>query len=216
VLVLGLDGHLAADEVFFVELGSDFYLTGTVADFDALSESQKRRLRFVTGHAPLRFAEQVPNPFTFAIVREPVDRALSAYWYCFHNADHPAHGKARALSPVEFIAGGWGEARNGQARYLSGHSFSGGTPTDSELLEAAASALDRITYVGFFENLPAVVSDMCAIVGITPPRVLPFWNPAARASISEEDLKTIAMCNSVDVELYSRALQKYASHDRAL
>ena len=209
VLFERLSTRLKSDEIFLVDLGSDKYRTGSVADFERLSPRELRRVRFVTGHAPLRFTDSVPKPFSFAVLREPVDRSLSAYWYCFHNSQHPAHEKARSMSPVEFIAGGWGEARNGQARYLAGNCFTGSTPTDDELLDAAELALQRLSYVGFFDRLDDVVANMCGMIGEKPPQEIPRSNSAPRGPISKRDLIRIEACNAVDVALFKLAQERW-------
>jgi len=216
VLFGRLSTRLKSDEIFLVDLLSDRYRTGSVDDFEGLSSDELRRLRFVSGHAPLRFAEHVPRPFTFAVLREPVDRSLSVYWYCFHNPQHPAHAHARSMSPVEFITGGWGEARNGQARYLSGYAFTTESPSDDQLLDATEIALERLSYIGFFDSLRTVVRDMCRAVGTRPPLTIPRTNAAPRQPISRRDLIRIEACNAADIALYKLALERWGDYDPSL
>ncbi len=161
-LFMPLVQRLGHDQVFLIDLDSDICRTGSFEDFMALSKPEKERLRFITGHASIRILDGVPSPYSFTMLREPINSALSAYWYCFHNDHHPAHARARSLTAVDFIVGGWGEARNGQARYLSGHSFQDGSQIGEEVLEGAKRALERISYIGFFNQFETVVSDVCA------------------------------------------------------
>ena len=186
-LFMPLVQRLGHDQVFLIDLGSNVCRTGSLEDFRALSKSERERLRFIAGHAPLEILDDVLSPFSFTMLREPIDRALSAYWYCFHNEHHPAHARARSLSAVDFIVGGWGEARNGQARYLSGQSFQDGSQSGEDVLEGAKRALERISYVGFFNQFETVVSDVCAFANIAAPSEIPRTNYAKRENISREN-----------------------------
>ncbi len=199
--------RLSPDQVFLFHLESERYRTGSLDDFKALSKREKRRLRFITGHAPPEVLDHLQRSFSFTTLREPIDRVLSVYWYCFHNKHHPAYEKAHSLSPVDFITGGWGEARDGQTRYLSGHPFHSGPSSDEKLFEAATSTLSRLSYVGFFDQLDVMVSDICSVAKISAPPDLPRTNAAERSSVSTEELSAIAQCNKLDLALYEYAMQ---------
>ena len=80
--------------------------------------------------------------------------------------------------------------------------------SDASLLSDAESALKKLSYVGFFDHLPKVVRDLCAVAQVTPPTELPHSNSAVRKPISKADLATIAEYNSIDIALYENALRR--------
>ena len=105
-------------------------------------------------HAAFRY--RMPSPsLIFAVMRSPIDRALSDYWYCYHESADPAHSAARSMSAGAFRASGFSNGPNGQARYLSGAAFEGGTPEDEELYARAQRTMNPARLRGCVRKLRA-------------------------------------------------------------
>lgn len=208
--------HLSPAEIYLVDIGPEHGCrTGSIADLVALGERQRRRLRFVTGHVAPAVAELVGRPVLATLVRDPVERALSDYWYCFHEPSNPAHAKARELSELEFVARGFGQSRNGHARYLSGVAISGEQISDEALFARAKHGLDRMDYVGIFEQLDDAVDDLCELAGVERSGALPWLNEAARLRpASGHDRRLIAAHNWVDSALYGIGLGRWLDQRR--
>ena len=215
LLVPRLLRRMRPDEIFLIDIGPEYGCrTGSLADLAALDPHVRGQLRFVSGHASPAVADLVHRPLLATIVRDPVERALSDYWYCFHEPSNPAHAKACELSEVDYVARGFGQSRNGHARYLSGIAFSGEMVADEELFTRAKAGLDRVDYVGVFEQLDDVVDDLCALAGLEPARHLPWLNDAPRlAATSDHDRRLIAAHNWVDSALYAIALGRWIARD---
>jgi hypothetical protein len=197
------------DAIYLIDIGPEYGCrTGSFGDFAALSWRERRSLRFVSGHVPLEIADLLPNPLLFTVMRNPVDRALSDYWYSYHEGSNAAHPKARSLSAIEFVAGGWGQTQNGHARYLAGAAFSGEQIDDDELFARARRRLNNVSYIGLFEQLENVVDDLCALAGLRPVDGLIHLNDAQRLmGTSTHDLDVIAYYNLVDIALHAMALR---------
>src|ERR1700728_4664633 len=118
--------RMQPEEIFLIDIGPEYGCrTGSFADLAALDPHVRGQLRFVTGHMSPAVADLVQQPLLATVVRDPVERALSDYWYSFHEPSNAAHAKARELSEVEYVARAYGQSRNGHARYLSGVAVSG-------------------------------------------------------------------------------------------
>src|SRR5271165_3234705 len=98
--------------------------SGSYQDLLSLSLRARSRLRLITGHMPIDVLDKFQDCYRVTVLRDPLERCISDYWYCYEEQKNPAHAAARTLSPAEFCLGGFGQARNGQARYLSGIVFS--------------------------------------------------------------------------------------------
>jgi len=102
------------------------YPRGTVWETDSnyfppLSPEQYARLRVVQGHVMYGLHEQLPRPVRYiTVLRHPVERTLSAYYYVRRRPKDPLHALAHRLSPDEFSAEAGPHALNYQTRFLSG------------------------------------------------------------------------------------------------
>lgn len=201
--------RISPSRVFLVDMGPEYdCLTGSVADLEAMPRNSRRRLRFVAGHLPPRVLDLLPRPVPFTFLREPVERAVSEYWYCYHDPANPAHDAARRLGPADFFAAGFSNAGNAQARYLSGSAFEDGALSEEELLRRALNVLENLHYIGVFESYPQAIADVAALAGLPPPDAGTRWNSAERNfCVSDHERERIAACNRVDAALHSWARQ---------
>ncbi len=201
--------RISPDQVFLVDNGHEHdCLSGSFTKLVALAPQRRAKLRFISGHMPPTIIDLVPDPVAFTVMRCPVDRALSDYWYCYHTTENPAHAEARRLGPVDFCAMGCSQASNGQARYLSGAAFERVTPSDNDLLLRAQSTLRRLCYSGTFENFKETLEAIAVIAGVTSPNWSGNWNSAERIWPTPRLERTkIADLNRVDAVLYTAASQ---------
>ena len=207
--------RLTPDRIFLVDHGPEHGCRcGSLSDLERFVANRPGVLRFISGHIPVETAGLVANAFTFTVLRAPLERALSDYWYCFHARENPAHAAARRLSPLGFCTGQHGQSCNGQARYLSGVAFDGGTLSDAQMLGRSKAALDTIDGVGVFEHLPEMLDALCAIAGVPPVGALERLNAAERlTSVSAHDRSRIAEINRLDEILYAAARCRWAQRD---
>lgn len=191
-------------EMFLLDCGPEYgCANGSLADFEALGDEQRARIRFIGGHVPPRMVALVPHPVTFTILRDPVEHALSAYWFSYHDPTSKAHEPARNLSIADFVEQGWSGTNNGQARYLSGTFFTGERMSDERLLEAARESLSRVTYACVLDDASDLLSDICVVAGVDRTEALPRLHDARRLrEATAAELAAIAGHNRVDRVLY--------------
>ncbi|HEU0013510.1 MAG TPA: sulfotransferase family 2 domain-containing protein [Longimicrobium sp.] len=103
------------------------YPRGTVWETDSnyfppLTPAQYARLRVVQGHLVFGIHERLPRPVRYiTLLRHPVERTLSAYYYIRRRPRDPLHALAHRLPPDEFAAEMGPKSFNYQTRFLSGH-----------------------------------------------------------------------------------------------
>ncbi|WP_203070151.1 sulfotransferase family protein [Falsiroseomonas ponticola] len=123
-----------------------------------------RDIRLVTGHQFLGLHQALREPcHYFTLLRDPVERALSEYFYAFtypHHAQREAITSG-ALSPIGYLTGqGRGDA---QARQIAGR-------TTRPVLEAAlANLADAVLVAGVAEEFDRSLLLMARRLGWAPP-----------------------------------------------
>lgn len=66
--------------------------------------SNNPNIKYCCGHFLFSVHEQITRPYTFfTMLREPVERVLSFYYFCRSNPYHPFHKKTLEMSFEEFI-----------------------------------------------------------------------------------------------------------------
>ena len=191
-------------QIFLLDCGPEYdCANGSLSEFEALSDEERARIRFIGGHVPPKMVSLVPHPVTFTILRDPVEHAISQYWFCYHDRTSKAHEAARTLSIYDFVKKGWAGTRNGQALYLSGAFFTREALSEEQLLQAARESLSRITYACTLEGASDLLSDICVVAGVNRYEDLPRLHQGRRLrDATPEELALIADSNRVDRELY--------------
>jgi hypothetical protein len=209
-LIRHLSAFYRPDQIFFV--GGPSECGCAHGGYETLWQLPKRRLsqlRLVTGHMPASIFDLMPNAFFITILRDPLERCLSDYWFCYHDTTNPAHRFARALSPIEFCRRGYGQARNGHARYLSGAVYRADPWSDREILRRAMRALERIDLFGFDGDLELFFRTLDVSAGIHELEMSGSLNSAERLwAISDDERALIVRENWIDYRLYEAALRR--------
>lgn len=66
--------------------------------------SNNPNIKYCCGHFLFSIHEQITRPYTFfTMLREPVERVLSFYYFCKSNPYHPFHKEVLKMSLLEFI-----------------------------------------------------------------------------------------------------------------
>ena len=66
--------------------------------------SNNLNIKYCCGHFLFSIHEQITRPYTFfTMLREPVERVLSFYYFCRSNPYHPFHKEVLKMSLLEFI-----------------------------------------------------------------------------------------------------------------
>lgn len=190
-------------------------------------------LRYVSGHLPVSFVDRFRMPpFLFTFLRDPVERALSAY--SFYRTRPPDYINqillldgapedyqryaeclrlAREHSIEDFIERAPELAveffGSRQARLLGDFRPEGG----EERLEEALAGLERCDFVGLTERLDESVATLARRLGwreITPlPRINVTTVRLRRDQASRRVIEALLELSSVDRDLYRHGVERY-------
>jgi hypothetical protein len=183
---------------------------------------QKNRLRVVMGHfyfGAHSFLDQPAHYIT--LIRDPVERTISHYYYARRSPSHHFHDTARQLSLLEFVHHCAQESSaagialgfcsdNDQTRQLAGKCGIPKARTSAEeLLRIAKRNLtEHFAVVGVTEKFDRSLLLMKRCLGWGRPfYVSDNVNPdrARRDSLNQDTLETIRAYNELDLELYRYA-----------
>lgn len=152
------------------------------------------------------------------VLREPVDRVVSTYYFWRHNAplspESPWLYLAQTKSLYDYVRSGHYAVRKGiqnfQTRQLADEvrwryrRFS-----DRDALEVAKENLGKFGFIGFYEEFGPSVERMCRFLGTSLPPVIPHVNPTNKrlsvAEIPKSTIDAIMELNCSDLELYAYA-----------
>lgn len=197
--------------------------------------------RFATGHVDFDYAARFKiSPTIFTMLREPIERCLSAYDF-FHSHDEQFFGyiaaelseadyqsrrrfqdRARSLGLLRFLVEEEELARpwlaNVQTRQLAGASCSGLADDDPQLLETALDHLARIELAGIVERLEDSLRllERTMLWGEFGP--LLHLNRTARTHTSNVDprcLEILRAWNGLDLRLYEEACRLFEAKVQA-
>jgi Sulfotransferase family len=192
--------------------------------------SRLARMRVFKGHMPFGLHERLPRPAVYiTVLRDPIDRAVSEYYYARSRRIHPQHQMMKKLTIEEYIQ--TTPHTNVQTKLIAGeyseYDFLAGECTE-RTLQKARNNLDRhFAIVGVTERFEETLALTKLILGW---RVLRYANfnvtraRPAKQRISPEVQALIAQRYRFDMELYNYATslldsavsQRRAAIDREL
>jgi hypothetical protein len=182
----------------------------SIAEFSALSESDRYRYRLISGHYAHSLLPLVhPETICFTIFRDPVDRLVSLYYFIQQSPMHYLYEKVAATGmSLEQFAGSRlsPELNNWYTSHLTGRSAEEIAAAPNVALEHALRALDRYAVVGFFDDIPDSLHRLRAIAGYRrryhDQQVNRTRSRRAVTEVSESAIECIRSQNAVDLDLY--------------
>lgn len=170
--------------------------------------SQHPPVKTLTGHQMFGLHRYLPQPCAYiTLLREPVDRLVSQYYFIRESADHWLHQRVvgEKMSLYDFAISGIPELSNDMTRLVSGEE----TP---DLEKAKRHLKDRFVVCGITERFNESVALMATRLGwqhttykklnVTRRRISP-------SSISPLERGAILAANRMDVELYQFATELF-------
>ncbi len=174
---------------------------------------RRRSLRLIEGHVPYGVHTLFERPARcFTMLRNPVSRTLSYYYYVRSHPDNPHYEAARTMSLEEYLESGL-LLDNGQTRWLANIQrqipFGKTTP---EMLEQAQENLQNLAVVGLVEHYDESLLLMKAVLGwrwLFYRRRNVTANRPPQAAIPPETLRLIEDIHALDCALYRRAQELF-------
>ena len=195
------------------------------AKLATLPEAEKARIRCTGGNLMFGVHRLLPRPATYiTVLRDPVDRVISSYYYIRRTPGIPAHKAIcdQGLSLEAYVRSGLGlDPHNYQTRILAG--LSEYDATWSHAREAVEKAMPRrvariaidnlerhFIVVGLTEEFDAFLSLCAARFGWSPSSLINERRNVTADRPRAEDLPSstiqlIQECNALDMELYEYA-----------
>lgn len=168
-----------------------------------------------TGHMPFGIDVYMPNTRYTIVLREPLDRIMSDYYYLKRTPDHPLHETATTKPLREFPGGNsmtrrlahWRWAEMFETKDFWWQKYPWGYCTE-EMLTQAKENLHRCVHVGLYETYEADAKHILSLAGIKDAEV-PLLNATEnRPSVSALDRETRELLeerNRYDIRLYEYA-----------
>lgn len=180
-----------------------YRIRATAKRLKALSEQRRRRLRMVRGHLYYGIHEFLPQGATYiTMLREPVARILSSYFFIQRRPLHPMHRKVKTerVGVEDFIRLTL-HRQNLQCRLIAGVSFDG--VCNDQTLEIAKENLVRaFSVVGICERFEESLMLIAKTFGWEVPYYENRKVAKASPAIDPGAVEMIREHNRLDLELY--------------
>lgn len=193
------------------------------------AEERFFQYRMIVGHFryPVPFAGRSETRVRLTVLRDPIDRAISEYFYFRNNVerlpwhkltmyakDHDLYGYLELLESEQDIA-----ISNRYAHHFASQ-VSRVQWRESRLLALAKEAISAYDLVGVQEQLPDFLDLFCATYKLPAVLQLPRANPTF-GRLALEDLDSSARerlirLNGADLELYAFASARFRERKRAI
>ena len=175
----------------------------------SLSQSQRAKIRLLKGHMDFGLHEFLPQPATyFTFLREPIERAISYYYFIQRTPQHPHFQAANELNLYEFVDQKVDRLMaNGQTRQLAGGypDYDFDEQAEAVLNKAKQHLQERFVVVGITERFDESLLLLQRHFGwrnIWYQRQNVGDNRPKRASIDPKTLTILERQNQIDKELY--------------
>jgi len=189
----------------------------SLQDFEQMPAAQRQNLKVLRGHFNFGLHDLLPQPSTYiTLLRNPVDRALSHYYYVLKFPTHYLHDQiaGQQMSLKDYVSSDLSvELDNHQTRMVTGGEAAlvpvGQCSTD--MLDVAKQHLhQQFAVVGTVERFDETLILLKEVFGWATPfyaKANVTQNRPKRRSLSTEELDLITSRNQIDLELYD-----YANH----
>lgn len=182
----------------------------------AMSKEQRRQLRLIHGHMPFGIHRHLSQPWTyFTMLRHPVDRVISHYYYILNSPDHVGHAIAKAARNLgDYVNCGLvAQTNNVQTRHISGigGKVEFGQCTPQHLQQAKRNLEQVFVLAGTSEQFDATLLLLGQRLGWTPspyPKLNVNPRRQQREDLPKKIIATIERHNTLDLELYHHVRQQ--------
>ena len=187
-----------------------------------LQEERKDKIKCLIGHIPFGLHKYLPQETAIylTMLRDPVDRVLSHYYYVLRSPGHYFHKElvSKNISLEEYVMENkLSELNNGQVRLLSGiesvDSVYGHGPVTESVFETAKHNLEvYFNGVGLCENFDESLLMFKNLMGwknVFYKKKNVTQKRPAKQDVPKHILQTIEQYNAFDLELYEFVRSKF-------
>jgi hypothetical protein len=179
------------------------------------------RYRAIAGHISIDDATVFRNRYLFSILRDPIDRCLSWYYFA-HSQDTPGQSAevqaAQACTVRDFFRLERGtifrNIFNRQVRQLGGHVMNNDIDLNTALIRAKTT-LREAAWVGRVENLPADLARLrrryLEFSGLELPKFNVTPHRKSTAALDDDIIAEIRSLNAYDLDLYRFATEEISA-----
>ena len=175
---------------------------------------QRERITCLTGHMPWGVqVGTIPTPYQSAtMLRHPVDRVVSLYWFIRRFTRHKWHSFAKHKSLVAFAtSGAMADIDNGMTRWLAGCRDCGALRIEQQLsgdhLDQALIHLKAMAAVGFVASFDASVQRFADTFNWEHTAYRSKMTNRRYRAANDKERQAIAEYNHFDMALYEHALR---------
>jgi hypothetical protein len=193
-----------------------------IHSFLKMSPDERSSYPAAAGHMPFGIDRYVTVPCRYVVfLRDPVDHALSSYYYVLRTPTNPQHERASKMSLREYVESDvWWINDNLQTRWLSQcdwpevvalQGLARRSPCTAEDLRQAKANLDRCEFVGLYDRFQECVRLCCdrfALKYTTIPHLNATVRRPAIDDLDPEVRTIIRERRRFDVELYEYAAER--------
>jgi hypothetical protein len=205
-------------------------MRASVEEFIKLPVAERAKFKVVKGHMYFGLHEFLPQPCTYVtLLREPIDRVVSHYYYVLRSPDHYLHDivTSENMGLVDYVQRGIAlEMDNGQTRVLAGlsaeevvgnlayvSSVPFGACSEEIFRMAKANLANFFAVVGLAERF----DETLVLLNHTFGWRFPFYSKRnvasdrpSRRSLSEDTRAVLRQYNRWDIQLYDCAKHLFA------
>jgi len=175
------------------------------------------RIRVFKGHMPFGLHERLPQPATYiTVLRDPVDRAVSEYYYALSRPVHPQHRMMKSMTIDQYVS--TTPHTNVQTKLTageySGYDFLAGECTEKTLETACRNLKDHFSIVGLTERFDETLALTKLTLGWKVRHYADFnvtRGRPAKDRISPQVREIIAQRYHFDMKLYDHATALFES-----
>ena len=186
-----------------------------------MPDHERRRVRVVAAHMPYGAHQYFPDARYITVLRDPVDRVISSYYFSLGNPNDLGH---KMIKEMKLDLAGFAclpELYNLQTRFLMKHDFLDKTwplkrpeaGISEDDMTDVKGRLDRFALVGVVEEMPAVLRLMEIELGMSGLRNRFHNRTENRVGITDIDegtLNLIRKANRHDIEIYEYSKRLFA------
>jgi hypothetical protein len=186
-----------------------------------LRKSPRRldKLRVIKGHMPFGVHKLLRQASTYiTVLREPVERVISEYYFALHHPLHPQHKRMQTLTLEQYAC--TTPHHNLQCKLLAGpppqRDFLAGDCTEETLAIAKANLAAHFTFAGLTERFDETLALCKVLFGWQLSHYASFnvgQKRTSRQAVPDATRQMIAERNRFDVAIYQHVLPQF---DQAL